>query len=74
MVKTMNLIDRFHKEVGVLVEGDVWNMELPEIKIKEIMRWNKIVFKQLVIGVIGVMIIGGLGFFVLWWSKKVDYN
>jgi len=31
----MNLIERFHKEVGVLVEGDVWNMELPKPHITE---------------------------------------
>jgi len=34
----MNLIERFHKEVGILVKGDVWNMELPEVKIKQINR------------------------------------
>lgn len=28
----MNLINKFHKEIGVLVEGDVWNMDLPEIE------------------------------------------
>ena len=33
----MNLIDRFHKEVGVLVEGNVWDRELPVVKIKDIL-------------------------------------
>ena len=31
----MNLIKRFHKEVGVLAEGDVWNIDLPEV------HWTK---------------------------------
>ncbi len=28
----MNLIEKFHRKVGVLVKGDVWNMDLPEVK------------------------------------------
>ena len=28
----MSLIERFHREVGVLVKGDIWNRELPQVE------------------------------------------
>ena len=34
----MSLIDKFHKEVGHLIEGDVWEMKYPEVKISDSQR------------------------------------
>jgi hypothetical protein len=34
----MSLIDKFHKEVGQLVEGDIWDKEYSEPKISDLDR------------------------------------
>jgi len=34
----MSLIEKFHKEVGRLIEGDIWEREYSEAKISEFDR------------------------------------
>ena len=34
----MSLIDKFHKEVGRLIEGDIWAKEYSEPKISDVDR------------------------------------
>lgn len=39
----MNKIDYFHSRVGVLVEGDIWDRKLPDIKKeKKKLSWRKV--------------------------------